>query len=379
MNSGLSGDLALAGICQLGCDAGNLEEVLSSAAGVKISLELEDRNVSGIMCKKLKLELPHEHKHRNLDDIKKIIDKSALSDRAKLNADACFTNIAEAEAHVHGISIDKVHFHEVGALDSIVDILGFVHCVEELGIHQILCSTPKVATGTVKCAHGVMPLPSPATLRLLEGSEVIRLDENAELTTPTGAAIIKTFATVTEVFSGKILKTAYSTGNNVFRNIPNICRSILIEDGQNNDRVLEMSTNIDDMNPEGVGPVIAGLLNLGALDVFYTPVYGKKNRPAVVVTALVRESLRETAAQFLFRNTSTAGLRYRPLERIVMDRVVSPIDEDGQLVGIKKLTYKDIEKYSVEWDDCEKAAERLNIAPYEVYMKALSMIGSYEI
>jgi uncharacterized protein (TIGR00299 family) protein len=372
MTSGIAGDMALAVLYGLGLDLVEVTEIVHSITNRKVDITPERTYVNGIEAVRLKIDAPHEHAHRKMSDIRTLIENAPISDRAKTDAAGIFSIIAEAEAAVHGRKPEDVHFHEVGALDSILDITGFAYGIDRLGIRKISSGMPVLGSGLVKCAHGLVPVPAPATLKILEGAEVRRISEPNELTTPTGAAILKYYVkNFDNSYSGNIIKSTYSTGTKVFETIPNILRGTLIGKSavSSSETVTVMETNIDDCSGEVLGSLFT-LLKDVCIDMFFTGVTGKKNRPSVLLTLLCRRENIRKAAELLFYHSSTAGVRYRTEDRIIMDRVFVTSEAFGNEIRVKKLSYGDIIKYSPEWDDCVKYSAEKGIPAMDIYTQA---------
>lgn len=370
ITSGIAGDMSLAVLHGLGLNLSEITDIVYKMTDKKVSINVEDTFINGIKSSRLKIDIPHEHAHRKMDDIKALIAKAELPEQVVNDAMGIFSLIADAEGEIHGKSADEVHFHEVGALDSILDIVGFAYGVYRLGIKKITSTTPILGSGFVKCAHGKVPVPAPATLKILEGVEVIRTDEPNELTTPTGAAILKYYVEdFITAYRGKIVASAYSTGTITLNTMPNILRGTLIESAENVDQITIIETNIDDSTGEQVAHTFDALKDV-AIDIFCTQTIGKKNRPAIQISVLCENGKLNEVAEALFAHTSTAGVRYRKTDRIVMDRVIKNVKVDGKQVGVKILSYKDIIKHSPEWEDCKKVAEQIGKTPYEVYDRA---------
>ncbi|XOB65657.1 nickel pincer cofactor biosynthesis protein LarC [Deferribacteres bacterium DY0037] len=367
ITSGIAGDMSLAVLYGLGLNLSEIETLVDKIAGVQITIIPERVSVNGIDATRLNIKLPHEHAHRKLSDIRDMIEKADLPDKVKNDAIGIFQIIAEAEGAVHGKTADDVHFHEIGALDSILDIVGFVYGVHRLGIDKITASKPVLGSGFVKCAHGKVPVPAPATLKILEGVAVKRTDEPNELTTPTGAAILKYYVSdFSTEYEGEIAGSAYSTGTITLKTMPNILRGTLIKNQSAKEQITVIETNIDDCSGEVIGALFDKLKNV-SLDVFCTPLTGKKNRPAVQITVLCTDKNIDDAAEILFRHSSTAGLRYHKTDRIIMDRKIVQTDVRGEKVDVKVLSYKNIRKYSPEWSACEKVSVKLGLSAFEVY------------
>lgn len=315
------------------------------------------------------LEHQHSHQHRNLYDVEKIIDDSELSNKVKELSKKIFGFVAVAESKVHGKPIDEIHFHEVGAIDSIVDIIGTAICVESLNIDKIVVSKLHVGTGFVNCQHGLMPVPAPATLEIIKNGKipVYCKDIEGELVTPTGAAIV---AALADEFGSQpdmeIEKIGYGSGYKDFA-IPNMLRLILGKKKTDLEKIILAETNIDDTTGEVLGYVMERLLDAGARDVFFTPIYMKKCRPAVKLTFLAKECDVDKLEKIIFSETSTIGIRKIEVKRSTMERSSQLINTKFGDISVKKAVYEDITKYSGEFEDIKKAAIKYNIPIKEVY------------
>ncbi|WP_022851381.1 nickel pincer cofactor biosynthesis protein LarC [Limisalsivibrio acetivorans] len=370
MHAGLSGDMSLAGLIGLGLETGELGDMLSRLTGRDIQVSVENVLVSGISACRLSLNLPHEHAHRHLSDIEEMLGNGVLSQDDALRALKVFRKLAEAEAEIHGTTPEKIHFHEVGALDSIADIAGFCWGLGRLGIERIAVSKPMLGHGSIKCAHGIMPVPAPATLKLLEGIEVIRTDEPNEITTPTGAAIISALADEVSVrFTGNILRSTFSTGTKVLETFPNLLRMIILEEVEL-ESVYVLNTDIDDASGEDLAGVMDALSIEGVLDISYTPRFGKKNRPGWRIEAVVEKKGIEPLTAFILERTSTAGVRYYPVLRSIMQRRIERVEVFGSAVCVKVLEYQGIIKFSPEWEDCLRASKETGRRPSDIYTAA---------
>ncbi|MBN2539528.1 MAG: nickel pincer cofactor biosynthesis protein LarC [Deltaproteobacteria bacterium] len=374
--SGISGDMNLGAMVDLGVDGEYLKEELKklNLHGYRLKIyEASRKDITGTKVDVL-LDRYHDHlDHRNLFDIKKIIDGSGLNARVKRLSLEIFMKVAKAEAKVHGKSIDEIHFHEIGAVDSIVDIVGAAICRDTLAIDKILCSPIEVGSGFVDCAHGRLPVPAPATAEILTNVPIKSEGVSGELTTPTGAAIAVTFAeefTVKKDF--KILKTAYGIGNRDHE-IPNVLRVFMGEMDQNccrdeYQKAVIIETNIDDMNPEIYEHVIDKLLKNGAMDAYLTQTIMKKNRPAVQISVLCREEDADKAADIIFEETTTLGIRKYSVERKMMDRKVVTVKTPYGQVDIKLGVYNGkVLKLKPEYDQCKKLAKENNIPLNRIY------------
>ena len=308
-------------------------------------------------------EVRHHHTHGSLKDIDALIDGSALSASGKDRAKGLFARLGEAEAAIHGTSMDKVHLHEVGALDSIIDIVGTVHALEAFGADRIVASPLNVGSGSVRTAHGLYPVPAPATARLLEGVPIYGGPQKAELVTPTGALLITAYAEAFGVVPPmRLHRAGYGAGSRDFPDSPNLLR-VLIGEGDAAappHRVVVIEAEIDDMNPQIFGVLIDRLLKEGALDVFYTSIQMKKNRPGTLLSIIAPPAARERLTTTVFRETTTIGIRHREMDRECLDRETVPVDTPFGRVGIKVARRNgEVMNASPEFDDCARlAAER---------------------
>jgi pyridinium-3,5-bisthiocarboxylic acid mononucleotide nickel chelatase len=305
----------------------------------------------------------HYHVHRSLSDIVRTIDGSALSGSGKERAKDLFRRLADAEARVHDLPIEQVHLHEVGALDSIVDIVGTVFALESLQLDRIVASPLNVGRGTITSAHGLYPVPAPATMRLLLDAPIYSGQQTAELVTPTGALLITSYAgDFGPIPPMRVRQVGYGAGSRDFAGTPNVLR-VLIGDADTRaavESVVVIEAEIDDMNPQIFGVVMDRLLDLGALDVFYTAVQMKKNRPGTLLSVIAPPDIREALTAAIFRETTTIGVRYREMSRECLDREVRTVHTPVGDVRIK-IARRDGEilNASAEFDDCVRlAAER---------------------
>ena len=308
-------------------------------------------------------EIRHHHAHRSLKEIDALIDGSALSAAGKHRAKDLFARLGEAEAAIHGTSMDKVHLHEVGALDSIIDIVGTVHALEAIGADRIIASPLNVGSGSVHSAHGLYPVPAPATARLLEGVPIYAGAQKVELVTPTGALLITAYAGEFGVIPPmRMQRTGYGAGSRDFPDAPNVLRVLIGEAdaAAPHHRVVVIEAEIDDMNPQIFGVLIDRLLTDGALDVFYTSIQMKKNRPGTLLSIIAPPAARERLTTTVFRETTTIGVRYREMDRECLDRETVTVETPFGRVGIKIARRNgEVMNASPEFDDCARlAAER---------------------
>lgn len=302
----------------------------------------------------------HAHAHRTVPEIERLIDGSSLSTTGKDRAKTLFGRLAAAEAAVHGTSPDKVHLHEVGALDSIVDIVGTVYGLEALGIEEAVASPLNVGSGTIECAHGVYPVPGPATARLLEGAPIYAGPQGAELVTPTGALLVTGYARrFGPLPQMRLRQVGYGAGSRDFADRPNVLRVLIGEtdSGAPAVRVVVIEAEIDDMNPQIFGVLMDRLMAGGALDVFYTSIQMKKNRPGTLLSIVAPPEAREALTAVVFRETTTIGVRYTEMQRECLDRETMSVDTPLGRVRIK-VARRDgrVLNAAPEFDDCVRIA-----------------------
>lgn len=395
--SGISGNMFLGACLQLGVPEKYLRQELEKLNITKeFQLEISDVSKNGIgaayvdvkLLKEFEPEkieptnirrLPrhfHSHEHRKFFDIRNIIESSDLNAAVKTRALAIFSVIAQAEGKVHQCAADEVTFHEVGAIDSIVDIVGCAICVDYLEVEKIFVGRVNVGSGFVKCAHGLMPVPAPATAELLQGFKTYSYGAEKELTTPTGAAIINALATFSADLPDdfKSEKIGYGAGT-LNLQIPNVLRIYLGEcGGQIERRLVKLETNIDDMNPQIYGYLYERLFSAGALDVWTQNIYMKKNRPAQMLTVLVDSEKIETCAKIIFEETTTIGLRVIEVEkRIEATRKMAKVETNFGEVQCKVSAYDGkIVSIMPEYEDCRRLAAENNVPLKNIWQDALT-------
>jgi uncharacterized protein (TIGR00299 family) protein len=304
---------------------------------------------------------PHRCPHRSLAEIDALIDRSGLSAPGRDRAKRLFARLGEVEAAIHGVPVQQVHLHEVGSLDSIVDIVGTVHAMEAFGADHIVSSPLNVGSGSVHSAHGLYPVPAPATTRLLEGVPIYAGPQKAELVTPTGALLITAYA---QRFGGvppmRLQRTGYGAGSRKFSGTPNVLRVLVGESdaAAHSQRVVVIEAEIDDMNPQIFGVLIDRLLAEGALDVFYTSIQMKKNRPGTLLSIIAPPDARERLTAIVFRETTTIGVRYREMDRECLDREMVSVETPFGRVAIKVARRNgEVMNASPEFDDCARLAK----------------------
>ncbi len=316
----------------------------------------------------------HSHDHHSLQEIRGFIGRSALSPAGKARAVRLFSRLAEAEAAIHDMPIDTVHLHEVGALDSIVDIVGAVYGLEWLGADVVTSSPLVVGFGTVQCAHGTFPVPAPATARLLTGVPVSAGGIGTEMVTPTGALLVTDYASSYGPLPAMTVeRIGYGAGSRDFPGHPNVLRLFLGETASASavERVVTIACEIDDMNPQLFGPLMDLLASAGALDVFYSPVQMKKNRPGVLVTAIAPPDRREAITAVLFRDTTTIGVRYQEMLRDTLEREVRTVETPLGPIRFKVATRDGrVLNAAPEFDDCARIAAERRVSIKEVQARA---------
>lgn len=371
-NAGISGNMFLGALIDLGFPVELLRSELEKLPLLIPDFKLNKVSKKGITATFFDTELVPEHHHRRLSEIRDLITEAGYSKFVTDRALACFKCLAEAEAKIHGVSIDEIHFHEVGAIDAIIDIVGACLGIEYFQIRQITASPIRVGFGYVKCAHGEIPIPAPAALELLTNFQIFSGAYEGEWTTPTGAAILKVFATPDSMPRMTVIKVGYGAGA-ADRPIPNIHRIVLGKSVQieEQDYQVVLETNIDDLNPEIFGFLGEAILQAGARDYFFTPVQMKKGRPGVLVTVIAPPEKVAQIEELLFSQTSTFGIRKYPVERHCLQRDYRTIMVDGCEIRIK-MGFQNgrVVKYAPEYSDCLLAAATLKRPLKDIYDEA---------
>ncbi len=353
--SGISGDMTVGALADAGADRAAIVGGVSSL-GTGASLRFDSARRHGVAATRFVVEGGEQRAHRHLPQIVRMIESSSLPERARRNACDVFRRLGEAEAAVHGVPVDKVHFHEVGAADSIADIVGACLALELLEVEAVYCSPVNVGGGTVATEHGVLPVPAPATARLLEGKPVYSRGPQVELTTPTGAALAATLAREFGPLPPlKLAATGYGAGEKDFPEQANVLRAMLGEAGAaaESRTVALIEANIDDSTPELLGYAMERLLESGALDVTLTPVYMKKNRAATLLSVMARPEDQETLAALVLSETSTLGLRILQAERRVVARDTVAVETAYGTVRVKVSAGG---AFAPEYEDCRRLA-----------------------
>ncbi len=376
--AGISGDMFLGALTSL-ADAYNEIMDLPKKLGLEseVAVQIVDVNKNGIACKHVNIveNAKAEHAHRHLSSINKIIDDSSLPGNVKSIAKSIFLALGKAEAQVHGVDIEKVHFHEVGALDSIMDIVGAAYLIDRLKIDKTYCTPVNTGYGFANTAHGKLPVPCPATQELLMGLPVYQGEIESEMTTPTGAAILRYLNPSFSIPTLTELKIAYGPGEKNFE-IPNTLRASLCQEGTKENKMVVIQTNIDDMTGEYLGQEFqTSLMEQGVSDFYYEQVVMKKGRPGIVLNVFCSEERFEDVSDFILENTTTIGLRYFRVSKKKLERSFSEIAvEDGQVQIKKTRTPSGKTKYKPESSDVFKVAKQTGERPLDIELKSKIII-----
>lgn len=378
---GASGDMILAALIDLGADADIVRERLTSLPVEPFRIDIEDCDVHGTRGKRLNIHIPHEpHHHRVMADIRAMIEGADLPDPVKALSIATFENLALAEAEAHHTTPDKIHFHEVGAIDSIMDTVGSCLALHLLGADSVVVGPLPLGTGTVETAHGLLPIPVPATLALLKGHPVAQTDEPFELVTPTGAALLTTWQKERPASSGvgRPLRSGIGFGSRTLKGRLNMLRATLFDPADATyatDVCLVLETNVDDMTPELVGSLSETLLERGALDVFVVPAQMKKQRPGMLLTVLCKPQDKPKMLDTLFTESTTFGVRETEARRTLLDRRLVPVETPYGAVAIKVGAWQGRDTtFAPEHADCVRCARAHGVPVRAVYEHALRAV-----
>lgn len=374
--SGISGDMTLGAIVDAGVSIGTLAEELRRLPVAGYELECESVSDSGLSGTRVRVKLNQHSQsqgHRHLSHIQSIIGDSSLGDQVKARSLAVFKRLAEAEASVHGCSVEEVHFHEVGAVDTIVDVVGCVVGLEMLGVRHVYASPLPLGSGTVTCEHGILPVPAPATLELCRRAQapVRATDVASELVTPTGAAIVCTLASFARP-AMRLTRIGYGFGAKKLP-WPNALRLWVgepVDSDAEQDVVAVIETNVDDMTPELLGAAMDRLLQIGALDVSFEPVQMKKNRPGVKVAVMVEPERAEEIARQLLEHTTTLGVRIHEARRLKCRRWLEKVETPWGEVFVKFRSIAGQQSAAPEYEDCIRVARTAGVGVPEVYAAA---------
>lgn len=380
--SGVSGDMTLGAFLDLGVPVEWLKENLSRLPLTGFDVSVTPVSRSGIQAKSVRVLTEDEKASRDYAEIRHLLENSPLSSDVRAMSLKIFEKIAKAEAAIHGCSLDEVHFHEVGGIDAIVDIVGAALCVEYLGIESVFASEIPMGKGFVSCRHGTLPVPAPATLAILEGVPVYGTDIPYELVTPTGAAIVVTLAESFGVMPDMIVgKTGYGAGQRDIDARPNVLRIVTGEEpgreaGKQSETIVAVETCIDDMNPEIYGFLMDRLFEDGALDVCWIPVFMKKNRPGTMVQVLCRKNRKTAVINRILSETTSLGVRYYNVHRAQLAREQVVLESIYGSVEAKRIT--DLQgsiRIVPEYEACKKIAIEKNLPIRIVYDTIIKSSG----
>jgi uncharacterized protein (TIGR00299 family) protein len=370
--AGISGNMTLGAFVSAGLPLEELAKELSKLSLQGFELQASHVERSGIVATKVEVVISIQPKyHRHLKDITEIIGGSGLSTRVKEDSERIFHEIAVAEAKVHNTSVEKIHFHEVGALDSIVDIVGTAVCLEKFGIERVHSSPVKLGgSGFVRAEHGQLPVPTPAALEILKDYPIVLTDFGFELTTPTGAAIIKALSSGTLSQERiRVEKIGYGAGSRELEKVPNLLRVMIgeLESQYDQDEIVTVETNIDDLNPEVYPYVIDRLLSVGAHDAYLVPVIMKKGRPGILLSILANKANLDAVLSVVYSETTTLGVRIQSVDRRKLQRTYKEINTSLGTVKAKAVVTDGVERLVPEFEECKRIAVEKKLSLLEVY------------
>jgi hypothetical protein len=373
--AGASGDMIIGAFLDSGIDFKMLEDELAKLNISGYTLSYKKCTKKNISASKFDVKVITDQPHRSLSNIIDIIESSILHPVVKADAVSIFNIIGKAEALIHNTDIESIHFHEIGGIDSIIDICGAAICFHTAGIDRIVSSPLNTGSGFVETAHGTLPVPAPATAEILKGIPVYSSGIKTELTTPTGAAVIRHYCRNFSALPGMTIKSiGYGSGTKNL-DIPNVLRLIIGDDEvshSTDDEVAELESAIDDMNPEFYSYLFEILLKEGALDVSVIPAVMKKNRPGHVLKILSTKEKSDKIAEIVFRETTTSGIRINIVKRKIMERTLQEIETKYGMIKVKIHKLKGIPvTISPEYEDCRNAAIKYNVPLKEIYNEAV--------
>ena len=358
--SGLSGDMIAGAMLDAGADLAALKSVVAALKLPGCTISTHRKSVSGIAAVKFEVDVREPQPERRLSDIRSMIEGAQIAPNIAREALRVFELLAEAEAEVHHTTPEQVHFHEVGAVDSIIDVVAAAWGFDQLGLDELLVSTLPLGTGFAKSRHGIIPVPAPATVALLAGFPVRLNDGPSEMVTPTGAAVVKAFARpAPAILQFEVERIGYGAGSKDFADRPNVLRLLIGRESGvfESDELLEIVTNIDDLNPQVYDHVCERLFSAGARDVTITSAIMKKGRPGVVLSVLAESALRERIATVMFTETSTIGIRFHPVSRLKLPRRTVSVDTRFGPIRVK-VSGVGSSRFTIapEYEDCHRAA-----------------------
>jgi len=364
--AGISGDMTLGALLSLGLPISWLEE-LPHRLGVRdVRVAVRDVRRSGVTCKKVDFEIPEQSHGRHVAELVQLVERAPISEWVKTRAIRAFRLVGEAEGQVHGVAPEKVHLHEVGAVDAVLDIVGAIEGIERLGVESVYNLPVAVGQGWVEAAHGRLPVPAPATAILLEGLEVRASGPvEGEATTPTGAALLRVLSAGAPPERWRMMGSGWGAGERDPKHYPNALRILVAEAASEAGRVVLLATDVDDMSPEYVDPLRQALVSAGALDVQTWPVQMKKGRQGFRVEVMAPEALADAVTAELFRHSTTAGVRRWFAERATLPRHQLTVQLDGVAVRVKVLDGGNV-RVKPEYDDVLAAAKALGRPPIDV-------------
>ena len=373
--AGISGDMCLGSLVDLGCPIEELKTILTPLKIPGFNLESERVSRGALSGTKVHVHVNEEHHvHRNLSDMLEIANRISWPGKVQEQIIEAFTSLAKVEGYIHNKPFDQIHFHEVGSYDAVIDICGTFLGMHLLGIEEFACSKIHIGEGFVKTHHGLLPLPCPAAAQLLEGFTTYSTGRTLEMVTPTGAAILKTLTTGSSIMPEmKIRKVGYGAGDRNEKDLPNLLRVFYGEDAAASPlRTLIIETNIDDMNPEFFEPLMEKLFHHGALDVTLSPIMMKKNRPATQLSVIAAPALKDKLSQIILQNSSAIGLRFFECERFCLEREIVSVETLWGPVKGKVIWGPEIEKrFTPEYEECKRIHREQNIPMQQVYQAAI--------
>jgi uncharacterized protein (TIGR00299 family) protein len=378
MQTGASGDMILGALFDLGLDFGAWKRGIDSLGLAGLDIRVERAQKQGLAAARFRVDYPPEHAHRGLSDIRAILERGELPARARERALAVFTRLAGAEAGIHGIPVEAVHFHEVGALDAIVDVAGACLGFELLGVSEFYTTPFTFGSGTVRAEHGVLAVPVPATVALTQGFPSRRTGLPGELVTPTGAAIITALARpLPDGFTATLERAGYGAGSRDLPGIANVLRLCLMRGTAAADSgyaVFQVECNLDNMTPELIAFAAERLLASGCKDVWQEPIHMKKGRSAVKLCALADRAGLEDVLTLIASETATGGVRWFPVQRLVAEKAMGTVATPYGEVEVKRVAFagRAAPRWSPEFESCRKLAEAKGVPLQDVYREALA-------